>query len=138
VLDEPAATSAAWTRVVARHLNGAVLKGHTRGFLPARGHIQVSPTPDAPQSSVVLVLLRHLKAVFFVHDLEGAPVNAEPSPTARGRNIIVTFTDGEVLAGTTINYTTNGPGFFLSPHEQRGNNVRIFVVTGAVRQVQFP
>jgi hypothetical protein len=76
--------------------------------------------------------------VFFVHDLDGAPLDVETVDTARGRNIIVTFMDGEVLTGTTINYTTAGPGFFLSPHDQRGNNARIFVVTEAVRQVQFP
>jgi hypothetical protein len=138
VLDSHAAAGSAWTRVVARHLDGAVLKGYTRGFLPSRGHLQVAPAPDAPQSSIVLVLLRHLKAVFFVHDLDGAPLNVETMDTARGRNIIVTFMDGEVLTGTTINYTTAGPGFFLSPHDQRGNNARIFVVTEAVRQVQFP
>lgn len=138
VADSAPAAATGWIPVVARHLDGTVLKGHIRGFMPARGHLQVSPTPDAPASAVITVQLRHLKAVFFVHDLEGAPLNLEPAPTARGRNISVTFTDGEVMNGTTLNYTMDGPGFFLSPHEQRGNNVRIFVVAAAVRQVQFP
>jgi hypothetical protein len=129
---------AAWTRVVVRYRDGRVLKGHTRGFLPTRGHIQVWPAPEAPQSAALNVVLRHLKAVFFVHDFAGAPVNVEPTPTARGRNIVVTFTDGEVLTGTTLNYTMDGLGFFLSPHEQHGNNVRIFAVTEAVQHVQFP
>jgi len=133
-----APNAAGWIRVVARHVDGTVLKGHIRGFMPARGLLQISPTPDAPPSAIVTVQLRQLKAVFFVHALEGAPPNLEPTPTARGRNIVVTFTDGEVLTGTTLNYTMDGPGFFVSPHEQRGNNVRIFVVAGAVRQVQFP
>ena len=141
VPENGAAPSVGWIRVVARHADGSVLKGHIRGFMPARGHLQVSPTPDAPPSAVVTVQLRHLKAVFFVHALEGAPPNLEPTPPAppaRGRNIVVTFTDGEVLTGTTLNYTMDGPGFFVSPQEQRGNNVRIFVVASAVRQVQFP
>lgn len=138
VPDNTATTSAAWIRVVARYVDGPVLKGHARGFTPARGLLQVSPTPDAPPSSVITVPLRHLKAVFFVNDLEGAAFNMEPSAAQRGRNIVVTFTDGEVLTGTTLNYTIDGPGFFLTPHEQRGNNIRIFVVAAAVRQVQFP
>ena len=46
--------------------------------------------------------------------------------------------DGEVVRGTTLNYTVEGSGFFLSPHEPRGNNLRIFVVHDAVRHVQFP
>ena len=29
-------------------------------------------------------------------------------------------------------------GFYLSPHDQRGNNLRIFVINEAVRHVQFP
>jgi hypothetical protein len=136
--DPPVPASTAWIRVVARYADGPVLKGHARGFTPSRGILQVSPTPDAPPSSVVTVPLRHLKAVFFVNDLEGAPFIMEPNSAQRGRNIVVTFTDGEVLTGTTLNYTIDGPGFFLTPHEQRGNNIRIFVVAAAVRQVQFP
>jgi hypothetical protein len=137
-IENPAAAGTAWIRVVARYADGPVLKGHVRGFMPARGHLQISPTPDAPASAVVTVPLRHLKAVFFVNDPDGAAPNLEPSTAHRGRSIVVTFTDGEVLTGTTLNYTMDGPGFFLAPHEQRGNNVRIFVVTAAVRQVQFP
>ena len=129
--------SIAWVRVVARYGDGRTLKGHCRGFIPSRGYLCVSPAPDAPQSAASTVLLRHLKAVFFVHDLEAAPEHAEAAPAARGRNIVVTFMDGEVLSGTTLNYAVDGPGFFLSPHDQR-NNQRIFVVNEAVRQVRFP
>ena len=128
----------AWIKVVARYADGRVLKGHCRGFIPARGTLAVSSTPDAPQSQVTTVQLRHLKAVFFVHELDGAPAGLEPTPAARGRDIIVTVMDGEVLSGTTLNYAADSPGFFVSPHDQRGNNLRIFVVNEAVRHVQFP
>ncbi|HET7695226.1 MAG TPA: PilZ domain-containing protein [Vicinamibacterales bacterium] len=127
-----------WVPVVARYADGRVLKGYCRGFVPARGYVSVAPAPDAPQSAVSTLLLRHLKAVFFVHDLAGAPPDVEPTPAARGRDIIVTFMDGEVLSGTTLNYAVDGAGFYLSPHDQRGNNLRIFVINEAVRHVQFP
>lgn len=128
----------AWVPVVARHADGRVLKGHCRGFAAEGGYIAVAPTPDAPPSAVTTVLLRQLKAVFFVHDLAGAPADLEPTPAARGRDIIVTFMDGEVMSGTTLNYSVDDAGFYLSPHDQRRNNLRIFVINQAVRQVQFP
>ena len=132
----PAAT--VWVPVVARYADGRVLKGHCRGFIPSRGYLSVAPAPDAEQSAVATVLLRHLKAVFFVHDLDGAPADVPATAAARGRDIVVTFMDGEVLTGTTLNYAVEGTGFFVSPHAQRGNNLRIFVVNEAVRHVQFP
>ncbi len=127
-----------WEAVVVRYVDGRLLKGYGRNFFPGHGHLQVWPEPDAPQGTAITVPLRHLKAVFFVHNLTGAPSNIDPTPTARGRKIIVTFLDDEVLDGTTLNYATEGPGFFVSPADERGNNVRIFVVNGAVRHVQFP
>jgi hypothetical protein len=138
IVETPVPPSTVWIPVVARYADGRVLKGHCRGFLPARGYLSVAPAPDAPQAAVSTVMLRHLKAVFFVHDLAGAPADVEPTPAARGRDIIVTFMDGEVMSGTTLNYAVDGAGFYLSPHKQRGNNLRIFVINEAVRHVQFP
>ena len=138
VIETTVPPSTVWVPVVARYADGRVLKGHCRGFVPARGYLSVAPAPDAPQSGISTVLLRHLKAVFFVHDLAGAPADVEPTPAARGRDIIITFMDGEVMSGTTLNYAVDSPGFYLSPHDQRGNNLRIFVVNEAVRHVQFP
>ena len=138
VVENSVPPGSVWVKVVARYADGRVLKGHCRGFAPARGCLSVSPAPDAPQSAATTVLLRQLKAVFFVHDLDGAPADLDPAPTARGRDIVVTFMDGEVTSGTTLNYAADSAGFYLSPHDQRGNNLRIFVINEAVRHVQFP
>lgn len=127
-----------WLPVVARYLDGRMVKGFCRGFTPSRGFVQISPLPDAPASSLMTVPMRQLKGLFFVHDLERAPQALDPTPASRGRTIEVTFTDGEVLKGTTLNYTVDGPGFFLSPHEERGNNLRVYVTTAAVHHVRFP
>lgn len=137
-IDASSSPNTTWIKVVARYTDGRVLKGHCRGFDAARGYLSVSPGPDASAGPVNTVLLHHLKAVFFVHDLDGVPAGVEPTPAARGRDIVVSFMDGEVLSGTTLNYAVDGSGFFVSPHEQRGNNLRIFVVNKAVRHVQFP
>lgn len=49
----------------------------------------------------------------------------------------VTFTDGEVLVGTTTGYDAQRPGLFLSPVDGQSNNARIFIVQAVVKQVEF-
>ena len=127
-----------WHRLVVRYNDGRVLKGLGRDFVPGKGHVQVWPAIDAPPESRITVPLGHLKAVFFVHDFQGGvDFEGQPAVVAAGRRIIVTFLDGEALEGLTLNYATEGPGFFVTPLEA-GNNQRIFVVSGAVRHVIFP
>ena len=60
-----------------------------------------------------------------------------PDVSARGRRVTVTFVDGEVLRGATLGYNQNAPGFFVSPLDVTSNNIRIFVLAGAIRHVQF-
>lgn len=131
-----------WHRLVVRYRDGRMLKGLGRDFYPAKGHIHVWPVIDAPAASRISVRLAHLKAVFFVHDFDGAPPQVEAaapaSPLVAGRRIIVTFMDGEVLDATTLNYSAEAPGFFVSPSDTTSNNERIFVINEAVRHVQFP
>jgi hypothetical protein len=130
-----------WNRLVVRYKDGRMLKGFGRDFFPANGQIHVWPKMDAPRESRITVRLGHLKAVFFVHDFEGAPLQVEqatPTGVNTGRRIIVTFVDGEALDGTTLNYAADAPGFFVSPADVATNNQRIFVVNEAVRHVQFP
>ena len=130
-----------WHRMVVRYRDGRMLKGFGRDFLPERGQVHISSSPDAPPQSRITVLLAQLKAIFFVHDFDGVKPGADvpiATPTS-GRRIVVTFLDGEVLTGVTITYTADGPGFFVTPTtDVKTNNHRIFVVGSAVRQVQFP
>ncbi len=146
---EPAETPAAapertaepqgWNRIVVRYRDGRMLKGFANTFQPAVGQLHVSPVPDAPAVARITVPFAQLKAVFFVHDLDGRIAGDKPASGApvAGRAITVTFLDGEVLAGTTLNYNAEGPGFFVLPADDSTNNVRVFVVTPAVRHVQF-
>ena len=82
-----------------------------------------------------------LKAVFFVRDFVGNPQYAEQKAFAEGerppgRPVAVVFTDGEVLTGYTLGYDRQRPGFFLLPVDPRSNNLRVFVVATAVREVR--
>ena len=95
--------------------------------------------------SRISVQLSHLKAVFFVHDFDGGPaldsseavLNAGDALFNAGRRILVTFADGELLDGRTLNYSAEAPGFFVSPIDPTTNNQRIFVVNAAVTHVRF-
>jgi hypothetical protein len=129
-----------WKRLVVRYMDGRLLKGFTTDFAGARGYVHVWMAPNGPEGSRVTVPLGHLKAIFFVHDFIGDPAYRPgvDSSTERGRRIEVTFIDGEMLAGTTLTYSPEGRGFFVTPLDARDNNVRIFIAPGAVRHVKFP
>ena len=97
--------------------------------------------PEGPAASRITVPLTHLKALFFVHEFDGrkeTEIESRPSGDAHsGRTITVTFLDGEVLTGTTLTYSADGPGFFMRPDDSASNNERVFAVTGAIRHIQF-
>ncbi len=129
-----------WKRLVVRYLDGRMLKGFTNGFSAASGNVHVWIDPNAPESSRITVSISQLKTIFFVHDLEGDPAHRPGADAAigHGRRVEVTFVDGEVLMGRTLTYSTDGRGFFVTPLDSGGNNVRIFIAPAAVQQVTFP
>jgi len=125
--------------VVARYLDGRVCKGTTRDFAPNRGEFHVHPEGD--ERSPVRIALAALKAVFFVKSLVGSKEHVEEKDLARargqGRRVVVTFRDGETVAGFTVGYTPDRPGFFIIPVDPDSNNLRVFVVNAAVAKVDF-
>jgi hypothetical protein len=81
-----------------------------------------------------------LKAVFFVRDFDGNPEFDDDrtfDAGVGGRRLEVTFADDEVLIGSTLSYRPDGVGFFVNPADSQGNNLRIFVVSSALRHVRF-
>lgn len=129
-----------WSRVVARYTSGPMIKGFTQHFLAANAALIVSPEPEAPANRRITVPFKDLKAIFFVRDHEGDAAYQERKTldaSARGRKVSVTFTDGEELVGTTVNYLRSAPGFFLHPADPKSNNERVFVIAQAVREVKF-
>ena len=137
----PTPVSAGWQKIVARFTDGTLMKGYTQDFVVTRPQFSLWPSVNATPADRLLVPLANLKAVFFVRDFQGNPEYSERKTffgRTPGRRIHVTFTDGEVLVGTTLGYRAGGTGFFITPADPRANNVRVFVVSGAVRQVRFP
>jgi hypothetical protein len=127
--------------VVARYRNGQVVKGYTRDFYPERLLFHVLPKGG---SQATPVKTPELKAVFFVKDLVGNrlrhknrrfPATDQGAPG--GRRIAVLFEDGELLVGHSQTYSPERPGFFVFPLDPQGNNIRVYVLRAATKQVKL-
>jgi hypothetical protein len=131
---------AGWHRIVVRPVRSDTLRGYTNDFQPGRGHLHLSPTINCRSAERLLVPMARLKAVFFVKDLAGDPDHVDGDTfdhAPRARKVEVTFRDGEVMKGSTLNYKANAHGFFLLPADSRSNNMRVYVVTPAIRHMRF-
>lgn len=127
-------------KIVARYLNGKMIKGFTQDFSPNKPGFHIFPL-DAPNESRA-ILLNELKAVFFVRDFSGKPEYDErkrftPEERPSGRIVEVTFSDGEVIVGSTVAYDPKRPGFFIFPADPQGNNARVYALSKAVRTVRY-
>jgi len=127
-------------RVVARYADGRILKGTTQDFSPQKERFHLHPS-GSERAPAVQVALAELKALFFVRSFEGDPKHVESDgleeAKGQGRRVRVTFNDGEVIAGFTMGFSGDKPGFFLLPSDLSSNNLRIFVVRLAVRKLEW-
>ena len=131
---------AGWQRIVIRFADGDLLRGYSNNFHPDNAHLHLSPALDSEPRDRLLVPIARLKAVFFVRNLAGNAEYVDSNTfdhNPRARKLEVTFRDGEVMAGSTLNYKPDGQGFFLMPANSRGNNQRVYVVLAAVRHLRF-
>jgi hypothetical protein len=128
-------------KVIARFVDGRLLKGFTSDFNPNKDSFHVAE--DGPAQAAPLKIRRdELKALFFVKDFAGNPQHNEkkafdPSRAHTGRKIRVQFKDGETLIGTTLGYQKGRPGFFLESVDEASNIERAYVVAGATEDVAF-
>jgi len=128
-------------KVVVRYADGKLVKGMTQDFFPNKDRFHLhsdTTTPGEPAE----VLIRDLKAVFFVKNFDGNPDYNERKEygngdKAQGRKVEVLFVDGEKLVGSTLGYDPNRLGFFLFPVDPESNNIRVFAVTAAVKSVRY-
>ena len=124
--------------VVARYRDGRLVKGTTINFSPDAWHCHVQP-PGEPYGEGTRVDFHHLKALFFVHSLEGNPYHEkarDAQPKARfAEPVRVRFQDGEEITGLAHLYQ-HEPGFFIYPADPEGNNERIFAIRDYVEWVE--
>jgi hypothetical protein len=128
-------------KLVARFLNGGVIKGYTQNFFPDKPFFHITPLDPTISGSPIEVQVKDLKAIFFVRDFLGNRKYQEqklPNGTKIvGRKVEVTFKDKEVIIGSVLGYDPKKPGFFLSPNDPHSNNLNIFVVSRAVSKVNY-
>jgi len=129
-------------KIIARYADGKIIKGYTPDFFPNKPFFHVYKSVFESKNEGSKVLLEELKAVFFVKDFEGNPLYNErkefiEGQKLHGRKIEVTFKDSEVLVGTTTGYDPHREGFFLFPVDPQSNNLRIFVISNAVKKVRY-
>ena len=130
------------SKIVVRYQNGKILKGYTQNFFPNKPVFHINPMGASGSDNLVEVKVEELKAVFYVRDFMGNAKHVDkkqlaPGERSQGRLMEVTCKDGEVIVGTTTGYDPKRPGFFLFPIDPSSNNVRIFMVTSAVRSARF-
>jgi hypothetical protein len=127
-------------KVVIRYTNGRLTKGYSYDFAAGRRRFHIFPEPDA-SSEPTPILLSELKAVFFVREFAGKAEYVERKRFAdgqhlHGRAIEVKFHDGEVLVGSTTSDTDTGLGVLFTPADPASNNVLVYAVSSAVRQIR--
>ncbi|MDH3306804.1 MAG: hypothetical protein OEO77_04725 [Acidimicrobiia bacterium] len=122
--------------IVARYQDGSVLKGTSTDFFPNRDQFHLHLESGDQQ----VVLIKDLKAVFFVLSFDGDPDDRgreDVERTGLGRKIRVDFKDGETMHGYTSGYSPDRNAFFVFPADPASNNERVFVITAATSQVVF-
>jgi uncharacterized protein DUF6982 len=127
-------------RAVVAFLDGRRQKGYLMNFSAVKDSFRLFANDAVQQQASTDIFMKDLKAVFFVRDFAGNPKNSEAAGdirAKRGRKIVVTFKDGEELAGSTEAYNAQKLGFFMFPLAENSNNLRIFVINRNVRQVKM-
>jgi len=128
-------------KVVVRFRDGSMVKGFTHDFNPNKEIFHVTEVQDG--GKVIEVSTSLLKAVFFVKTFEGNKnhrstddFTMESLENIPGLKVKITFSDGEVMYGTTHGYAPERKGFFIFPADKESNNERVFVVRGSTDAVE--
>ena len=124
-------------KLVVHKKDGTVHKGITQDFDPERDdfHFLAGEGGGIP----MLIRVEEMKAMFWVKDYLGNRqfVAQHVFDDAAQRRAIVTFEDGEEIWGTLDSDAESGQGFFLIPADKQDNNVRIFVVRSALKEMRM-
>jgi hypothetical protein len=129
------------TKVVVKYANGTIIKGFIQNFSPNKDWFHLIPA-DKLSDRTIEVFVKRLKAVFVVRDFYGNPQYNErkeyiEGEAPHGLKLEVTFADGEVMVGSTLlSYDAKRQGNFIIPADPKSNNIRVFVVSSAVKSVR--
>jgi len=128
-------------KIVVHTQKGSIHKGVTHDFEPGASKFHLLP---AEGGGVPIELsVSELKALFYVKDYIGnrhfVARKAFDEGHWEGRRAVVTFSDGEEIWGTLAEGADDedGAGFYFIPADKEDNNVRIFVVRSAMKELRL-
>ena len=123
------------SKIVARYLDGRVVKGYTQHFNPDGFHLHLCQGSMAASDQALADLpMEELKAVFFVRTFEGNPHARARREFVEGDNsygdrVEVMFGDGEMVRGYRMDPYPRRSGFFLLPPDSAGKEIMVFVIS---------
>jgi hypothetical protein len=128
-------------KVVIHYADGKVIKGFSGDFYPNKDRFHLFPATD-PTGEAMEVLIKDLKAIFFVRDFIGDSQYNErkiflEGEKGQGRKLEVICIDDELFVGSTLGYDSKRKGFFVFPVDPSSNNMRVFVVSSAVKKFRY-
>jgi hypothetical protein len=124
-------------KLVVHKKDGTIYKGITQDFDPEQDAFHFLPGEGG--GIPMLIRVEDMKALFWVKDYLGNRqfVADQAFDDVARRRAIVTFDDGEEIWGTLDGDADSGQGFFLIPADKQDNNVRIFVVRSALKEMRM-
>jgi len=122
--------------------DGNIKKGYTLDFNPNNPAFHLNENiNESSHNQAISLNMKEIKAVLFVKTFEGKKYTERKefnkSDHVQGRRVVVTFVNGEVVQGSTMSYDPNRLGFFLIPVDPASNNIRIFVISDALKSFHF-
>ena len=125
-------------KLVVHKKDGKIYKGITQDFDPANEAFHFLPAEGG--GIPMRMTLSETKALFWVKDYIGnrqfVARHSFDQTDRPGERTIVTFEDGEEIWGTLTGDADGKLGFFLIPADAEDNNVRIFVVRSALKDMR--
>ena len=127
-------------KIVVHMKDGKIRKGVTHDFDPSHRQFHVLPAEGG--GVPVRVRVEEMKALFYVKDYMGnrdfvARKQFDDAQKA-SRRAIVCFEDGEEIWGILGEGADDeAEGFFFFPADRQDNNVRIFVVRSAMKELRL-
>jgi hypothetical protein len=132
-------------KVILRFVDGKMLKGFMKDLKLSEDHLFI----EDESSQQLKVRLKELKAIFFVRRFEGNRTYQEKKSFTgtppNSKRIFVKFKDGENMMGYMEGEIPWERGFFLESMKEKGfyvipvdegsNNIKILVITSAVKDV---
>ncbi|HKQ62132.1 MAG TPA: hypothetical protein VJS92_12655 [Candidatus Polarisedimenticolaceae bacterium] len=126
-------------KIVVHMKDGTIHKGVTQDFETAQPSFHLLPGEGG--GVPIRVRLEEMKALFYVKDYIGnrdyvARRQFDEAKRASRRAIVV-FHDGEEIWGTLgPGADEPGSGFYFFPADQNDNNIRIFVIRSALKELR--